>query len=156
MRIVTCSFALAVHILAASLAHAQLPIASGKQIAMSNAAWKIFIPDNYYQRGNVADVLVHFHGDPQTFWNNAKYANLNSIIVTVNYSGLSSAYTTPFSNQTLFQSLLDEALTKARNEAFIPDTLQWDKIAVSSFSAGYGAVREILKSSTTATTSTFC
>jgi hypothetical protein len=133
----------------ARVACAQLPTATGKSLAMSNAAWKIFIPNTYQQRpGNVADVLVHFHGDPQTFWNNARYAKLNSILVTVNYSGLSSAYTTPFSNQSLFQSLLDEALTKVRAEAAFPDAINWHQIGVSSFSAGYGAVREILKSAT--------
>jgi hypothetical protein len=128
---------------------AQLPTATGRQIAMSNAAWKIFIPSTYHQRpGNVADLLVHFHGDPQTVWNNARYANLNTVIVTVNYAGLSSAYSTPFSNASLFQSLLDEALAKVRQQADISDSLEWDKLAVSSFSAGYGAVREILKSAT--------
>jgi hypothetical protein len=118
---------------------------------MTNAAWKIFIPSNYYPRGSVADVLVHFHGDPQTFWNNARYANLNAVIVTVNYGGLSSAYATPFSNATnptLFQSLLSEALTKVRQQPDFPDGLQWDRLGVASFSAGYGAVREILKSAT--------
>lgn len=133
--------------LAAAPAAAQLPVATGRQIAMSNSAWKIFIPSTYQPRpGSVADLLVHFHGDPQTMWNNAKYARLNTIIVTVNYSGLSSAYSTPFSNASLFQSLLDEALTKVRQQADIPDNLQWDRLGVSSFSAGYGAVREILKS----------
>jgi hypothetical protein len=128
---------------------AQLPTATGTQITMSNAAWKIFIPSTYQQRpGNVADLLVHFHGDPQTFWNNAKYANLNTIIVTVNYSGLSSAYETPFSNQALFASVINEALTTVRARPEIPDTLNWDKLAVSSFSAGYGAVRQILENST--------
>lgn len=130
-------------------ASAQVPTATGRSFPLSNAAWKVFIPSTYVQRpGNVADVLVHFHGDPQTYWNNAKYADLNAILVTVNYSGLSSAYTTPFSNQALFQQVVDEALAKVRQQADIPDTLQWDKLAVSSFSAGYGAVREILKSAT--------
>lgn len=136
-------------IFAASTALAQVPTATGRQFTLSDAAWKLFIPSTYVQRpGSVADVIVHFHGDPQTYWNNAKYANLNAIIVTVNYSGLSSAYSTPFSNASLFQSVLDQALTKARQQSDIPDNLQWDKIAVSSFSAGYGAVREILKSQT--------
>lgn len=130
----------------AAPAIAQLPVAVGRQINLSNSAWKLFIPNTYQQRpGNVADLLVHFHGDPQTVWNNANYAHLNTVIVTVNYSGLSSAYSTPFSNAALFQSLLDEALTKVRQQADFPDTLQWDKLGVSSFSAGYGAVREILK-----------
>lgn len=128
---------------------AQLPTATGRSFTLSNAAWKAFIPSTYFQRpGSVADVLVHFHGDPQTFWNNAQYANLNAILVTVNYSGLSSAYSTPFSNSALFQQVVNEALAKVRLEADIPDNLQWDRLAVSSFSAGYGAVREILKSAT--------
>lgn len=130
-----------------SSAFAQLPTATGRTINMSAAEWKVFIPSTYQPRGNVADVLVHFHGDPQTYWNNAKYANLNTIIVTVNYSGLSSAYSTPFSNTALFGNLVNEALTKVRAESDIPDTLVWDKLAVSSFSAGYGAVREILQES---------
>jgi len=125
----------------------QLPVAMGRQIALSNAAWKLFIPSTYQQRpGDVADLLVHFHGNPQTVWNNAEYAHINAVIVTVNYSGLSSAYSTPFSDAALFQSLVDEALAKVRQQADFSDTLQWDKLAVSSFSAGYGAVREILKS----------
>ena len=133
---------------AADSAHAQLPTATGKQIAMSNAAWKLYIPSTYVQRpGAVADLLVHLHGDPQTFYNNAKYANLNAIIVTVNYSGLSSAYQTPFSNASLFQTIVDEALAKSRLEANIPDNLVWDKLALSTFSAGYAGAREIMKSS---------
>lgn len=131
----------------AARVQAQVPTATGRQFTLSNAAWKVFIPSTYQPRsGNVADVLVHFHGDPQTVWNNAKYAKLNTIVVTVNYSGLSSAYTTPFSNASLFQTVLDESLAKVRQQADIPDSLQWDQLGVSSFSAGYGAVREILKS----------
>lgn len=140
-------FAAAMLLLFAAAASAQLPTATGRQFSLSNAAWKVFIPSTYQPRpGNVADLLVHFHGDPQTVWNNAKYAKLNTIIVTVNYSGLSSVYSTPFSNASLFQTVLDEALVKVRQQADIPDTLEWDKLGVSSFSAGYGAVREILKS----------
>ena len=115
-RVVTASLAAAIvgSLIFAVPAAAQLPVATGRQITMSNAAWKLFIPSTYQQRpGNVADVLVHFHGDPQTYWNNAKYANLNTIIVTVNYSGLSSAYSTPFSNAALFQTVLDEALDQS-------------------------------------------
>lgn len=150
------ALALAALLVTATSATAQYPVAgitaTGRSFTLSDPAWKVFIPSTYYQRpGQVADVIVHFHGDPQTYWNNAQWANLNAIIVTVNYSGLSSAYTTPFSNTahpTAFQSLLDQALASVRAESDISDNLIWDKIAVSSFSAGYGAVREILKSST--------
>jgi hypothetical protein len=149
-RLKLLAIALAVLLFAGALsepAAAQLPTAAGKQLTLSNAAWKLFIPSTYVQRpGAVADLLVHLHGDPQTFWNNAKYANLNSLIVTVNYSGLSSAYQTPFSSASLFQTIVDEALAKARLEANIPDNLQLDKLALSTFSAGYAGAREIFKS----------
>lgn len=130
-------------------AFAQLPTATGRTITMANSAWSLFIPSDYVPRGNVADLIVHFHGDPATFRNNAKYAKLNAIIVTVNYGGLSSAYQTPFQSDTsLFSTLISDALTRTRNQSDFPDTLVWDKLAVSSFSAGYGAVRELLKSPT--------
>jgi hypothetical protein len=140
--------AIALLLLAPAALRAQVPTATGRSFTLSDPAWKVFIPSTYQSRGNVADLLVHFHGDPQTYWNNAKYANLNTVIVTVNYSGLSSAYSTPFSNTALFQTLMDETLTKVRAQSDFSDTLQWDKIGVSSFSAGYGAVREILKQPT--------
>src|SRR5205823_1895192 len=150
MRVVPLfAAALAALLVTITTATAQYPVAgitaTGRTFTLSDPAWKVFIPSTYYQRpGNVADVIVHFHGDPQTYWNNAQWANLNAIIVTVNYNGLSSAYSTPFSNSsnpTAFQSLLDQTLTTVRAQSDIPDNLQWDKIAVSSFSAGYGAVR---------------
>jgi hypothetical protein len=134
---------------------AQYPVAgltaTGRSLTIAaGSAWKVFIPDTYVQRpGNVADILVLLHGDPQTVWNNAKWANLNSIVVTANYGAASSAYQTPFASDTaLFQNVLDQALAKVRAEADISDTLQWDQLALASFSAGYGGVREILKSPT--------
>ncbi|TWU22608.1 hypothetical protein [Bythopirellula polymerisocia] len=145
----TLLFAVIVLPLCGGDAAAQLPVAAGRQYTLSNSAWKLFIPSTYQQRpGDVADLLVHFHGDPQTVWNNALYANLNSIVLTVNYSGLSSAYSGPFSNSALFGSILNEALAKVRSQRDFSSTLAWDQLGVSSFSAGYGAVREILKSAT--------
>ncbi|MEM9352067.1 MAG: hypothetical protein AAGA92_03560 [Planctomycetota bacterium] len=125
---------------------AQLPAATGRQLALSDPAWKLFVPSTYEQRpGRVADLLVHFHGDPQTVWNNALAADLNALIVTVNYPGLSSAYTGPFSDAGLFQTLINDALATARGQRDLPSDLEWDAVAVSSFSAGYGAVRQVLK-----------
>jgi hypothetical protein len=136
-------------------ARAQYPVpgvvATGRSLTITaGSAWKVFIPDTYVTRpGNVADVIVHLHGDPQAVWNNAKWANLNAIIITANYGALSGSYQTPFSTDTtLFQTALDEALAKVRSQPDIPDNLQWDQLVLSSFSAGYGGVREILKSAT--------
>ncbi|HEY2411848.1 MAG TPA: hypothetical protein VGI40_06385 [Pirellulaceae bacterium] len=139
----------------ATTVHAQYPVAgltaTGRTLTIgAGSAWKVFIPDTFVTRpGNVADVIMHLHGDPQTVWNNAKWANLNAIIITANYGAASSAYQTPFSTDTtLFQTALDQALTAVRAQSDISDNLQWDQLVLSSFSAGYGGVREILKSAT--------
>ena len=127
-----------------SSASAQVPTATGRSIQMSNPAWKLFIPDSYVHAASV-DLIVHFHGDDATFRNNVAYAKLNVVEVTVNYNGLSSAYSTPFQDTTLFNTLLNESLTRIRQQSDFADNINFGKVAVSSFSAGYGAVREILK-----------
>ncbi|MEO1495798.1 MAG: hypothetical protein AAFV43_01480 [Planctomycetota bacterium] len=136
-------------ILAAGLVEAQLPFATGRQVAMSRSQWRMFIPDTYTHRpGDEVDLLVHFHGDSQTVWNNAAYADLNAVIVTVNYNGLSSAYRVPFQDTTLFDQLLTDAENRLRGQTDFGAAASFDTLAVSSFSAGYGAVREIVKSPT--------
>jgi hypothetical protein len=147
--------ALTASLIIATSASAQYPVAgltaTGRTLTIgAGSAWKVFIPDSFVTRpGNVADVIMHLHGDPQTVWNNAKWASLNAIIITANYGALSSSYQTPFSaDTTLFQTALDQSLAAVRAQSDIPDNLQWDQLVLSSFSAGYGGVREILKSAT--------
>ena len=145
------SFALIVAglLLLTPCAHAQLPTATGRTIVLSTDAQqrhKLFIPDQFVNTGQPVDVLVHFHGDFATVNNNAKYANLNAVVVNLTYSGLSSAYQAPFSNPALFGNILSDALTKLRAQPDFADDVSFGNLAVSSFSAGYAAVREILKS----------
>ena len=137
---------------AAHSARAQIPTATGRSFTLTNlgTAYKLFIPDNYVHRPQDAtDILVHFHGDPQTVWNNAAYAKLDAVVVTVNLGAVSSAYQNPYAaDPNLFGTLLSEARTTLRNQPDFADNLNFDKLGVSSFSAGYGAVREVLKNST--------
>lgn len=137
-------FVVAASFLAGHAAHAQLPVATGHQIALSQPQWKLFVPSDYTHDGDEVDLLVHFHGDSQTVWNNVAYAELNAVVVTVNYNGLSSAYSTPFADTTLFQQLLDDARLRLAAEPDFGPATTWDHLAVSSFSAGYGAVRRVL------------
>jgi hypothetical protein len=124
------------------------PAATGTAVTLTGGlptGYQLFIPSTF-QPSKQIDLLVHFHGDPATIWANHKYANLNSLVVTANLGALSGSYQTPYSaNTSLFGTVLNEALAKARQQASIPDDAAWRKVAVSSFSAGYGAVREILK-----------
>jgi hypothetical protein len=129
------------------LALAQIPTITGRSIDLSRSGYKLFIPNGYVHRPQDAtDLLVHFHGDPQTYWNNVGYAKLNVVVVTVNLGALSSSYQNPYAADTaLFGSVITEARAVLRNQSDFADNLSFDKLGVSSFSAGYGAVREILK-----------
>jgi hypothetical protein len=132
-------------VLSASVVPAELPKATGEVRQLSQPQWKLFVPEGYeHRQGGAVDLLVHFHGDPQTVWNNAAHAKLNAVIVTANYNGLSGVFSKPFSDPKLFQTLLDDALAKLPEQGGFGDA-HWDRLAVTSFSAGYGAVREILK-----------
>ncbi len=114
----------------------------GRTFTLSTGG-ELFIPDSFTLQNGQADLLVHFHGAPFVVKQNLAEAKWNAVIVNYTVNGFSSAYSIPFSNTALFQRMIDEALTKLRAAGF--PTAAWGRIVLSSFSAGYGAIREILK-----------
>ncbi|WP_425398086.1 hypothetical protein [Aeoliella sp.] len=131
--------------LVSSACAAELPESTGREFALENKAAKLFVPDSFAMpEDGAVDLLVHFHGHPPVVRSNAEYAKLNVVILTVNYNGLSRAYSKPFSDPDLFPALLDDTLAALREQAAFPEDTHWRRVGVSSFSAGYGAVREIL------------
>jgi len=93
-------------------------------------------------------LLIHFHGAPETVQQAFARSGLDAVLVVINFPGLSTAYSRPFAtDHQLFQQILDRAAT-ARADARHASETHWERITVSSFSAGYGAVREILKTPT--------
>ncbi|WP_428388466.1 hypothetical protein [Mucisphaera sp.] len=123
-----------------------LPPVSGTTLTLGTSPnHQLFIPDDLDVLGDEVDLLVHFHGASDTVNRNAGHSGLNAVIVNVSYSGFSSAYSGPFSDPALFGDLLESARTTLASRPGFSTELAWDAVSVSSFSAGYGAVREILK-----------
>jgi len=96
------------------------------------------------------NLLVHFHGAPQTMEKPFLRSGLDAILAVVNFPGLSRAYSTPFrQDRRLFETILEQAAQTARTSTAthgeVGTDSRWQHLWVSSFSAGYGAVREILK-----------
>jgi len=91
------------------------------------------------------DLLIHFHGAVPVVTRNFEHARLDAVLVAVNFKGLSSAYAKPFRSSDLFRDLLDRTMSQLRESGRADEETKWGQICVSSFSAGYGAVREILK-----------
>jgi hypothetical protein len=105
---------------------------------------RVFVPDYVPARLDQPDLLVHFHGWAPTVQREFAAAGLRAVLVTVNYKGLSAAYEKPFSDPALFQTVLDETLTELRRRGRVVPDSNWRRVCVSSFSAGFGAVRAVL------------
>ena len=67
-----------------------------------------------------------------------------AVLIEFNRKGLSSVYAGPFADPKLFDRLLDGSL-RALVDAKLADAPRLGRVAVSSFSAGFGGVRELLK-----------
>jgi hypothetical protein len=86
--------------------------------------------------GGRAPLFIHFHGGTWLPEVAAARAG-NTAVISIQLGAGSSVYAKPFSDPQLFRRLLAEAETKAR--------MTFEPISLTAWSAGYGAVREILK-----------
>ncbi|HWQ33327.1 MAG TPA: hypothetical protein VNQ79_10770 [Blastocatellia bacterium] len=94
----------------------------------------LFIPAKLKLRP-VVPLLIHFHGG--AWLPEVAAARTGTAVIAVQLGAGSGAYARPFSESQRFAGLLAEAEAKA-GVKFAPVTL-------SAWSAGYGAIREILK-----------
>jgi hypothetical protein len=88
-------------------------------------------------------LLIHFHGALETTRKALARSEFRGTMVVVNFPGLSSAYSQPFVDH---PELLEEIIGHAKTTPEDTNSAPNSRIILSSFSAGYGAIREILKS----------
>ena len=84
-------------------------------------------------------LLIHFHGASWLVEQHVARYLPRVALITVNLGAGSSAYRKPFEQAETFQNLLREAGEGLHTQR------GWASITLSGFSAGYGAVREILR-----------
>lgn len=105
---------------------------------------RLFVPARWEPRDGGVDVVLHLHGTPTVTEPALAASGWNAVLVSFNRKGLSAAYTGPFSDPSLFPRLLDETL-QAIAEKRPGGPYRIERVIVSSFSAGFGGVRELLK-----------
>lgn len=134
----------ALYCCAPSLPAAEVKLITGGTITLAGGT---FVPCWYPGRKDRSlDVLIHFHGAAPVVIKAFAAARIDAVFIVVNFRGLSSAYAKPFrESPNLFQEVLDATMRQLRRSGKAGDKTQWDRVCLSSFSAGYGAVREILK-----------
>lgn len=105
----------------------------------------IYFPPDYKPGKKGFDLLIHFHTSPWLIEQEFAKTGRKAVIVTINYNGLSAVYRIPFqTDTTLFQKILDQTVAAVKTK-YPHANPKIHRLALSSFSAGYGAIREILK-----------
>jgi len=86
-------------------------------------------------------LLIHFHGSPSLVEQHVAVHLPRAALITVQLGTGSSVYRRPFAQPETMRNILQEASDQLHLKH------GWSSITLSGFSAGYGAVREILRSS---------
>ena len=121
-------------------AHRRLP-----KSTVEGRRWKMPVGDllltKQAQRRKKLPLIIHFQGQPWVAEYCAARRKKGAAILTAYLGAGSARYARPFQDPESFPRLLEAAAT-ARGES---DRMEFDPIVLSGFSAGYGAIREILK-----------
>lgn len=111
---------------------------AGKRIELRTLKGaRLFVP-SHVDVSKAAPLLIHFHGAPWLIERHIALKLSRVALITVQLGAGSSAYARPFAQTELFHNLINEAAAQLHLEH------GWSSITLCGFSAGYGAVREIL------------
>lgn len=106
---------------------------------------KLFVPDGYKPTDGKIDLVVHFHGTADRVKKAFVESNRAAALVIVSWEGLSGVYSEPFTNdRKLFGKILADAQAKLA-EHYGVKKIEIRRLVVTSFSAGFGAIKEILR-----------
>jgi hypothetical protein len=119
------------------------PAPTGRRVDLGDQA-TLFVPPAERRNGDVVDLLLHLHGMPSVVEPAFVAAGRTGALVEFNSKGRSQVYAEPFSDPALLPRLIDHSLTALQRPGQ-PGPPRLGRLTVSSFSAGFGGVRELLK-----------
>lgn len=120
----------------------QNPEADGRRSVLPGGG-TVLVPSDLPESGPI-DLVIHLQGAVEAVDRALEESGWTAVAVVVNEPGLSSAYARPFSDPDRFPTLLDEARIAIAERVPGVD-LDGGRLIVSSFSAGFGGVRELLQ-----------
>lgn len=107
-----------------------------------SAGGRLFILPDFASSDGKMDVVVHFHGATDLVEQSYASVKLNAIVVVFNVGITSGAYRERFSSESLFQAVLDDTKAVLTKRHLKDASIR--RVALSSFSAGFGAVEQLL------------
>ncbi len=122
----------------------------GHQESLAKGVWadlqdaRLFVPDGLVAAADARiPVCIHFQGAPIAAAENFVRSRRDGCLIASTIRGLSSAFAGPYRDPEAFGRLLAEGEQELARILGRP--ARFGDLAVSSWSAGYGAVRELLK-----------
>lgn len=112
---------------------------SGQRTALTTLKGAILFTSPKVKSNKPTPLIIHFHGAPWLMEYHIAKHFPNAALITVNLGSGSRVYGNPFSEVQMFQNLIDEA------SKVLELKRGWSSITLVGFSAGYGAVRAILR-----------
>lgn len=112
---------------------------TGKRVDLKSLKGARLFRDPRVNPNKPVALLIHFHGASWLIEQHIAHYLPQAALITVNLGAGSSVYRRPFEQPELFQRLLAEAGEELKLKR------GWSSITLTGFSAGYGAVREILR-----------
>jgi len=117
-------------------------LAIGERTPLPNAV--MFVPEGFQPPASGAVPLyVHFQGGTTIAEENFARMRQPGVLIASTLSGRSSAFSKPYQDPAAFRQLL--AAGERELSARFGKRVQFGPIVITFFSAGYGAVRELLK-----------
>ncbi len=105
---------------------------------------ELFVPRAAVERRRASmPLVVHFHGASWLIEQHVARSAPHAALVTVNLGAGSSRYAAPFADPAAFARLLEQAADETTRAVGLPVT--WSRVVLTSFSAGYGAVRAVIE-----------
>jgi len=102
---------------------------------------ELFVPAEVHVEDSLP-LIVHFHGAPWLVQYSLVKSGRRAALLTIQIGAGSGVYRRAFENPERFDSLLAEA--RAKLSRATDHEVRWSNIALTAWSAGYGAIREIL------------
>lgn len=103
----------------------------------------LFTPDTFNPAGSSYDLLLHFHGSTQLVRESAEVAGLNAAVAVINLGISSGAYEESYAAPGVYEALLADIDRGLERRGLPRPRLR--RVALSAWSAGYGAVAKILE-----------
>ena len=115
---------------------------TGARLSLTHG--ELFVPEGYAPGEEGVHLVLHLHGAAWAVERNLTHSGERAVLVTVVLNGLSRVYADLFAKPETFPAILDEV--RAGLAALGVGDPRIGRVTVTSFSAGFGGVREILKS----------